>query len=117
MGVQAAFSAFEKQPAHVQTVSGNIIARCDDLVNQAVFHRFLRRHEIVAVGITRHFFNAFARVVGQNLVQLFFQFQQFARMNFNVGRLAAQSAANQSLVNHNAAVRQRETFAFGAGRQ
>ena len=54
---------------------------------------------------------------GQQFVQGGFGFEQLAGMDFNVGCLSTQTAANQRLVNHDAAVRQGIAFAFGTGGQ
>ena len=56
-------------------------------------------------------------MLGQQFVQFLLDFNQFAGMNLDIGSLSAQAAANQRLVNHDAAVRQGESFAFRTGRQ
>ena len=52
---------------------------------------------------------------GQELVEFGFQLEQLFGVDFDIGSLAAQAAADQGLVNHHAAVGQGEAFAFGAG--
>ena len=87
------------------------------MVNQAVGGGFFGGHEVVAVGVAFDFFQRLAGVFGEQFVQRRLHFQQFARVDFDVGCLAAEAAADQGLVDHDAAVGQGEAFAFRAGRE
>ena len=52
---------------------------------------------------------------GQELVEFDFQFEQLFGMDFDVGSLTTQAAADERLVNHYTTVGQGEAFAFGTG--
>ena len=56
-------------------------------------------------------------MLGEQAVERVFHFQKLAGVDFDIGRLSAQTAADQRLVDHHTAVGQGEAFAFGAGGQ
>src|SRR4249919_1554439 len=60
----------------------------DHLVDDAVFLRFVRTHDEVAVGIARHLLDGLARVVRQDLVERFPHACDLFGLNLNVDSLA-----------------------------
>ncbi len=80
------------------------------LIDQPVCLRIFSGHEIVAVRVARDAFDRLTRMTYQHLVQPFIQVQDFARLDFDVRRLAARAA--ERLMNHLACIRQRKTLAL-----
>src|SRR5512135_3546253 len=82
------------------------------LVHQAIGHRLVRRHEIVAVRIARDGLHALPGVQRQHLVQPTAQVQDFLGMDFDVRCLALKTA--HGLMDHDARIGQAETLALRA---
>ena len=68
------------------------------LINHTVLLCFHRCHPVVPIGVLTNLFHRLTRVVGDNLLQLVFQFQYLFRRNLYIRRLTLN--APHRLVNH-----------------
>src|SRR5690242_18411156 len=76
----------------------------EHFIHEAVFERFLRRHELIAIGVTLDPLQALAGVADENLVQVFLQPQELLRMDEEFRR--GSFRARQGLMDHDACVRE-----------
>ena len=81
-------------------------------IDQAVFNRFCRRKEVVAVGVFRDLVERLAGVLRHQPVQGFLEVEDFLGLDLDVHRLPL--GATKGLVNHDPGIRQGESLAFGA---
>ncbi len=72
----------------------------------------LRRHKVVALSVQLDLVDWLAAVFRHQVIEGVAGFENFASVNIDVGRLALE--ASKRLVNHDARMRQRVAFAFGA---
>mmetsp|Transcript_78799 Transcript_78799/g.225584 ORF Transcript_78799/g.225584 Transcript_78799/m.225584 type:complete len:292 (-) Transcript_78799:71-946(-) len=85
----------------------------DHLVDDAVVHRLLRRHEKVAITVLLDLLDGLASVVGDERVEARADVQDLLSLDLDVCGLALR--ATKRLVDHDARVRQRPTLARGTG--
>src|SRR3546814_18661532 len=78
-----------------------------NLVDQTVFLGLFGVHEVIALDIVLDLLDRLAGMVRHQLVELFTQIQDFARLNLDIAGLALRTA--RGLMDHTARVRQRET--------
>src|SRR5487761_2533951 len=78
------------------------------IVHQSVFHRFVRRHEIVPIGVARDRLHALTGVQSQHFVQPPAQVQNFLGVDLDVRGLALEAA--HRLMDHDARIGQAETL-------
>src|SRR5512137_1077447 len=91
-------------------------ALADHIVNDTVFLRLLRAHDVVALGVHLDALEGLPRVVLQDAVQVLAHPQQLPRRDVDVGGLPGEPL-HQRLVNHDARVGEREALALRAPRQ
>ncbi len=87
----------------------------EDFIDQAVFLGSLCGQEEVTVGVFGDLFDRLASVVGEDAVEQLAVTEDFERLDFNVRNLARYTASR--LVNHDAAMGQAITLAFGPASQ
>src|ERR1041384_3987338 len=83
------------------------------LIDQPIFLRLVGRHEEIAIAVFGDAFNWLGGVLGIELVQRAFEAYDFFGLDHNVRGRALRAAPG--LMDHDAGVGQRKTFAFGAG--
>lgn len=88
------------------------VLRLVDLVDDAVFLRFLRCEPIVAIHVLVDLVDRFAGVLGEDASELLFRLQDVARRYLDVGGLPL--GATHRLVDHHFRVGKNETFPFFA---
>ena len=76
----------------------------------SVRHRFLRAHPVVAVGVLRNPLQRLPGLLGDRLVDALARLDDLARLNRDVGRVAAETAGR--LVNQEPRIRQRRAVFF-----
>src|SRR5438045_2849734 len=64
----------------------------DHAVDDAVFLRFLGRHEVVAIHVPGDLLEVLARVLGHDLLELALERDRLPCMDLDVGRLALEAA-------------------------
>jgi hypothetical protein len=84
-------------------------------IHQTELDGFVGPQEIVPVGILGDLFDILPGVVGEDRVQLIPEFQDFLRVDVDVGCLALEST--QGLVNHHPRMGQAETLPLGSAGQ
>src|SRR3990167_11226088 len=87
----------------------------DDLVDEAVLLRLVRRHEVVPVGVFLDFVERLAGVLDEQLVDLLAQPQDLAGLDRDVGRRTLHPAPR--LVDHDPRGREGEALARSTGAQ
>src|SRR5579862_5563264 len=87
----------------------------DYLINQSVFNRLLRRHEIVAIGVLFDLTQILSGVLHYDVVDVLPRVQNFLGVDFEIARLTLHPA--QRLVQNDSRMRQRVAPSLGARQQ
>src|SRR5262245_47442524 len=94
---------FTHAPLHPRASASRPLS--DDFVDDTVFFRLLRGHDVVPLGIFLDPLGRLVRVEHENLVQSLAHAQNLARRDVDIGRLSAQ-ARHERLMDHDARVGQ-----------
>ncbi len=87
----------------------------DDFVDQPVFLGFLRRHEVVAVGILLDFLQGLAGLLGEEMIEAIPHAQDALGADLNVRSLPLGTA--EGLMDHHFTVGKGQPFALGSRRK